>query len=228
MEEVSFDATSWAGTLATAFELISSDASSLEITQTFAKRLCPLEPHPTGMHLSVSHSSCIGAVFLSFDQDPITIGEAIVHEADHNFLFELENQSNLWVDIEFALQPIHWSPWRADARPLNGLLLGASAFVRAAEFLSSAANHVSQSDRAQQIIELAVLRCEQSRCALDYIGSIARHMLSDTGRSLLCDLDNRLSALQNEHQKADRYGDHLTAAKRNLIESHALWIEKHQ
>jgi HEXXH motif-containing protein len=102
----------------------------------FGRSIGPLQSGPKNVHLSVSFQSLPNAVFLSFNDDPLVIAEALVHEADHNFLYALDRCRPIWCDGDEAYDAKYWSPWRQDLRPLDGILRGASAFVSVSELLS--------------------------------------------------------------------------------------------
>jgi HEXXH motif-containing protein len=77
-------------------------------------------------HLSASYREAPGLAYLSLHPDPLTMGEAIVHETQHGKLNALT-----WLDpvLENGLSEWSPSPVRPDLRPLMGVLLAAHAFV---------------------------------------------------------------------------------------------------
>ncbi len=77
-------------------------------------------------HLSASYREALGLVYLSLHPDPLTMTEAVVHEAQHNKL-----NAVLTVDplLENHPDERHPSPVRPDPRPLLGVLLAVHAFV---------------------------------------------------------------------------------------------------
>ncbi|MBN8617081.1 MAG: hypothetical protein J0L92_41260, partial [Deltaproteobacteria bacterium] len=77
-------------------------------------------------HLSASYREALGLVYLSLHPDPLTMTEAVVHEAQHNKL-----NAALTIDplLENPPDERHPSPVRPDPRPLLGVLLAVHAFV---------------------------------------------------------------------------------------------------
>jgi HEXXH motif-containing protein len=77
-------------------------------------------------HLSASYREALGVVYVSLHPDPLTMTEAVVHEAQHNKL-----NAVLSVDPLLENHPAerYRSPVRPDPRPLLGVLLAVHAFV---------------------------------------------------------------------------------------------------
>jgi HEXXH motif-containing protein len=88
--------------------------------------LVPLKPLGTRMATSTSIDA-VGAVGLSRAPDTSLLGEAMVHEYQHIRLTGLSNQHQLFEPT--SAEPIHYAPWRGDARPVLGLLHGLYAGV---------------------------------------------------------------------------------------------------
>jgi HEXXH motif-containing protein len=77
-------------------------------------------------HLSASYREAIGTVYLTLHPHPMTMAEAVVHEAQHNVLNALFETDDV---LDDAWEPRHRSPVRPDLRPLAGVLLAVHAFV---------------------------------------------------------------------------------------------------
>ena len=90
----------------------------------FLRRIIPVG-FSSEMHLSASYREVLGVAYLSLHPDPLTMAEAVVHEAQHSKLNTL-----LWLDplLENSEEPCN-SPIRPDRRNLLGVLLAAHAFV---------------------------------------------------------------------------------------------------
>jgi hypothetical protein len=84
--------------------------------------------------LSCSAQQFWGAVLCSLDGE-ICLVETLVHEFSHNVLYALMDQHGILAD-DCPKQEIYYSPWRADARPLSGVLHAVFVFERVAEFYS--------------------------------------------------------------------------------------------
>jgi len=77
-------------------------------------------------HLSASVQEAIGTIYLSLHPNPMTMAEAVIHEASHNklaALFELDPV------LENDRAEAYASPVRPDPRPLHGVLLAVHAFL---------------------------------------------------------------------------------------------------
>jgi HEXXH motif-containing protein len=88
-------------------------------------RLVPVGFEPE-RHLSASYREAPGVAYLTLHPDPLTLAEAIVHEAQHSKLNLLS-----WLDAVLVNGRTTWtpSPVRPDLRPLMGVLLAVHAFV---------------------------------------------------------------------------------------------------
>ena len=119
-------ATEWAASLRSALDLI-----RLALPEWWRElplslqRLIPVGFEPE-RHLSASYLEAPGTAWLTLHPDPLTMAEAIVHEAQHGRLNTL-----MWLDPVLHNGRSEWSPSpvRPDLRPLSGVLLAAHAFV---------------------------------------------------------------------------------------------------
>lgn len=116
----------WVSALRGALEIIGRDLPEFraEMDVTLSQ-LVPVG-HDAEKHLSASYQEAIGTVYLTLHPDPMTMAEALIHEASHNklnALFELDRV------LENAHTPLFTSPVRPDPRPLHGVLLAVHAFV---------------------------------------------------------------------------------------------------
>lgn len=89
------------------------------------RRIVPVGYQPE-IHLSASYREAPGLAYLTLHPNPLTMAEAIVHEAQHSRLNGL-----LWLDAVLENGWTDWteSPVRPDLRPLMGVLLAVHAFV---------------------------------------------------------------------------------------------------
>ncbi len=116
----------WQQALHEALELIRVALPSwFEEVRHTMRRLVPVGYLPE-RHLSASYREAPGVAYLTLCDNPLTIAEAIVHEAQHT-------KANLlsWVDPIVHNAHTCWteSPVRPDLRPLWGVLLAVHAFV---------------------------------------------------------------------------------------------------
>ena len=103
-------------------------SSDLEFWQPV---LVPIREDPT-CHRSFSSRWLPGAVFLALNHSTLAVAEAIIHELAHSrlelfccFYGMLPDNGHLYA-----------SPWRADLRPLPGIIHGIVAFDAVCDFLS--------------------------------------------------------------------------------------------
>lgn len=77
-------------------------------------------------HVSASYREALGLVYLSLHPDPLTMTEAVVHEAQHQKLNAVLASDPLLENDPDERYP---SPVRPDPRPIFGVLLAVHAFV---------------------------------------------------------------------------------------------------
>lgn len=118
---------------------------------------------------SASTSSVPGAVCITATHDVALIAEQLTHEVSHAHLFALQESDPLLAAEAHGDgwgEPLVYSPWRDDARPLNGLLHGAVVFSRVAWLHAGLADQFETSRRRLSAIG------PQVRAAL---AGLARH-----------------------------------------------------
>jgi HEXXH motif-containing protein len=93
--------------------------------------LVPLAERGATSGLSASARDCVGAVALTLPADGRQFALTLVHELQHNYVNLLHDIGPLFRSDDTDL---HYSPWRDDARPLAGVLHGATAFAGVAHF----------------------------------------------------------------------------------------------
>ena len=120
----------WEYAAARAMELISHHPPSAKLVTEFGWLLVPIRNNRDGYHLSISFNSVPNAIFASFHRDAESLAETLVHESDHNWFFLVSRYEEFWKKPAHLQPEIYRSPWRDDPRPLDGILRGASAFVR--------------------------------------------------------------------------------------------------
>ncbi len=134
-------------------------------------------------HRSASYREAPGLAYLTLHPDPLTMAEAVLHEAQHSALNLLS-----WFDplLDDADDVLVTSPVRPDPRPLRGVLLAAHAFVPVAAMhlrLAEAEHGAASGDR------FAVRRAEVLRSNEDALAILeARAHPTSAGRRVLRDL----------------------------------------
>jgi len=183
-ELAAFDAEltkTWEQLLARIRPLLNASSRADSLVSSFGSFVLPLKPSTDGNHLSVSFKHRPGIIYASWSEDDLDVLEAIVHEADHQSLFEIINEGSLFADEPVNSNASFRSPWRKDPRPLSGLFFGFSAFVTVGAFLEELfSKELVKSDR---VGKRAVLALERS---LDAISTVNSHaVLTERGKQLL-------------------------------------------
>jgi len=134
-------------------------------------------------HLSASYREALGTIYVSLHPDPLTMTEAILHEAQHNKLNAALTAEPL---LENSPDERYASPVRPDPRPLLGVLLAVHAFVPVAMLyaeLRAQGDAAVRGPRADARVE-AVLRGNEEGLAM--LEAFARPTAA--GRALLEEL----------------------------------------
>ncbi len=127
--------------------------------------LVPLKNPLEHGSVSSSYVNLRGLIALSHAEDRVLQAETLIHEFCHQKMNQL-------LVVDPVLLPglsgqVFYSPWRADARRLRGLLLGAHAFLNVARYLATSL--ARETFPEEQHIELMVnvaLRLNQVEAAL--------------------------------------------------------------
>ena len=86
-------------------------------------RYIALKPLRKGEYSNSSHSDLPGAFVCGIVHEPYELADGLIHEFNHNRLFFIEEIGPFFSDPEDALEShSYYSPWRADLRPLHGIL----------------------------------------------------------------------------------------------------------
>jgi hypothetical protein len=190
-----FDSVAWQQVLEGARILTRVNARWDDLVTLFGKTLGPLQPS-NNYHLSVSFRMLPKAIFLASSEDPLVIAEVLVHESDHNMLYAIDRRLSLWKPGNAAYEPIHWSPWRNDLRPLDGNLRGASAFTSVSEFLLDVFLHAECGKQAKEAaLQRAVLAAVQVREALTVLFEAGAECITADGKVFLAQLSARLEGV---------------------------------
>lgn len=117
--------------LTDAIEIIGNDNENSQLVREFVTTIVPLENPKRDEHQSLSIQATPGTIYIGKNCKLPVFAEALVHEADHQRLYEIQRCERL---VKEGSTEIYYSPWRMDPRPAIGLLLGASAFLRVSYF----------------------------------------------------------------------------------------------
>lgn len=166
-----------------------------EELQDLIRVLVPLRGGRPGLSRSGSLVNAVGALYLTHHDDVPLQYETLVHEFCHQKLYLLDAHSPL---LEPGPdEPLWYSPWRDDARPLRGLLLGVHAFANVARHLS-----LIEDGRAAG----ARRRVRQCEAALDVLEASGRATPFGTAvlarlRAILRDASGRLSGPEDPGER---------------------------
>jgi len=95
------------------------------------RSVVPLLPTNPGGQVSAASRATFGSLALSVPGDPATLAMLLIHEFQHVKLGGLLDLVDLYRRGGDAR---HFAPWRADPRPIGGLLQGVYAFVGVTDF----------------------------------------------------------------------------------------------
>lgn len=171
----------WETTLTRMRPLLDASPEAASLVDSFGSLILPLKASTSGAHLSVSFKHRPGIVYASWSEYMPDVLEAIVHESDHQCLYEVVNEDALFTCDAINSRAIFRSPWRSDPRPLSGLFFGFSAFVSVGVFWSKLLRKglVDQNQAGKR----AVLTLEQSLDAISVCTSEGG--LTERGKHLL-------------------------------------------
>lgn len=156
--------------------------------------LVPLKNPVEHGSVSSSYVNLRGLVALSHAEDPVLQAETLIHEFCHQKMNQL-------LVVDAVLLPgqsgqVFYSPWRADARRLRGLLLGAHAFLNVARYLATSLSRETYPEN--QHIELMVnvaLRLNQVEAALK--GLTGYGSFTEFGRRFVMGMWSELEILRH-------------------------------
>lgn len=224
--EQDINVSSWRASLFSAYQLLKRDEKALSLVNGFARVIVPLIGAGSDVHLSMTLRSLPGMILMSWSSYPEVIAEALVHEADHNYVYALDRRHPLWVEPVVRQSAAYRSPWRIDPRPLNGLLVGASAFVSISEFLCVATEVATEPlCNAVSCEQRALLATLQAADALRLVTRYGK--LSNSGAALVSDLVLRQQCVEAQLKRRPRYPQHLKSVLPILQNHNIAWETRH-
>ena len=159
-----------------------------------------------------------GSIYIGKNCKLPVFAEALVHEADHQRLYEIQRGEHL---VKEGSAEKFCSPWRMDPRPAGGLVFGASAFIRVSKFwhrlLASGyieADHESAGYRS-------LFTAAQSLDALDT--TLLSAELTDFGREYCETLRNEAEMLWRSFQSNPHFDAWSIKAAREISEHKHAW-----
>lgn len=183
----------FAGSLETAVSHIRErdEAFYGELTD-MVRVLVPLETPEKHGSVSSSYVNLRGAICLSHSEDPLLQAETLIHEFCHQKMNQL-------LLVEPILLPgqsgqVFYSPWRADARRLRGLILGAHAFLNVASYLLTTLSREKYGPRARvSVMRNAARRLFEVEEALRCVSAYGSY--TDFGRRFILGMSRELMLL---------------------------------
>lgn len=214
----------WNQGIHNALGIIEKDPLSAELVSHFVGYVLPLKKRPGDIHnYSLSVRGLPGVVCKTDEMDDLLFAETLVHEADHQFFYAFESTTTAWSESSMETDCRYYSPWRDDPRPMDGVLRGASAFVRVAHLYSKVAA-ITSSQRISGVLRQLALRLEQTRVALKSLGDHS-DSLTDDGHHYLREMREIHSRVQEESVNYHQMELYSQEAKATLRLHRLKWEE---
>ncbi len=197
------DIPSWEAATRRALELIVLSRDNEMLVRTFVSYIVPLKQREAVQNLSFSSRELPNVVFKNNEVAPLRFGETLVHEADHQFFYALEECHTFWTSDPQTQAAAHFSPWRDDPRPLDGILRGLSAFTRVSLYyvglLRSGPDRIAGT--VGPLLMQRIVECNDAAGTL-----LQSDQLSPTGAAYVQELNE---ALRQAEQRATAHEDYL-------------------
>lgn len=116
--------------------------------------MVPLEP-VGGVEQSGTDAAGFGGIALTQPRNPLSFAETLIHEFHHSVLAAVADLTPLHTAGPDA---VHYSPWRNDPRPVEGLLQGAYAYLGVTAYWEAQRKAVTGQERALADFEFALWR----------------------------------------------------------------------
>jgi hypothetical protein len=211
---------SWTTGLRDAAHIIACSSTATALVTCFVGALVPIHNRSGYAHKSTSMAALPGAIFLSQADSHQMLAEAIVHEADHQYLYQLTTLAPLLVASRGNKAEIYRSPWRPDPRPAHGLLFGASAFSRVAACFIQAMPS-AEPELASSLGRRATLAVRQ---ALDATATMrSRCAFEAEGERFLADLEDELACTRDRLTAAPDWSRWESEAAATMEAAESQW-----
>lgn len=156
--------------------------------------LTPLENPMKHGSVSSSYATLRGLIALSPAQDPLLQAETLIHEFCHMKLNQLLAADPLLPAGQNG--QVFYSPWRADARRLRGLLIGAHAFLNVGRYLARSLQREEYSDEQKlEVMSNIARRLFQVETAMKAVTETAT--LTPFGREFVTGMWRELGLLRH-------------------------------
>ncbi|WP_460106267.1 HEXXH motif domain-containing protein [Streptomyces sp. YKOK-J1] len=154
----------------------------------------PLPDRSPAEVFSGSDPEAFGGLLLTRPARPVDLAVALVHEAQHS---KLSTLMDLVALMRGGREETHYAPWRADPRPLRGMLHGVYAFLGVAAFWFALRERPGSTDaeRAAADFEGALRRGQVE----EGLGTLWAHaVLTHAGERFLRVMEGTLAAVLKE------------------------------
>ena len=208
----------WRDLLEPAWELLTRHHSGVadEIAACI-RTLVPLCPPPSGLNSSTSRET-FGSVAVSDPPDPVTLAVTLAHEVQHAKMSALLDMVPMIASGGGEAR--FYAPWRADPRPLSGLLQGIYAHLAVVAFWhrQRAVERAGAEVRANR--EFAHWRDATAEVVRTVLGS---GRLTKSGEAFVTGVSRALSPYLDERVPAG-----ISAEVRRIARRHrAQWLREH-
>lgn len=184
------------------------------LVASMVRVVVPLVDPDTDHASSATSEDALGAVYCTLPRDARSLAATLIHEAQHTHLYLIQALTRLLGDDG----RLFYSPYRADPRPLGGVLHGVFAGVALARFWHReiVAGDISYSPALE--FERAWQQAESALDVLRASDSLTRH-----GHLVTDHLEHLLERL-----RTDRSSDTAQVVARLTVEDHAItWRLRH-
>lgn len=210
------DLSSWEAATRGALSLIALSPGSDILVRTFVSYIVPLKQREEVKNLSFSTKELPNVIFKNNEASAMRFGETLVHEADHQFFYALEECQEFWNADPRSQAAAYFSPWRDDSRPLDGILRGLSAFTRVALYYLGLFNIGADqnADTIGPLLMQRIVECKDAASILSQSGE-----LSHAGNVYLRELTG---ALREVEQGVSAHEDSLRwrVAAEGILNAH--------
>jgi len=208
----------WLHTLEQADIILANHKCSNALVKNYGSIIVPIKSEQKDTLSSVSYDTHPGCIFTSWCGDPKLLAETLVHESDHQRHYYFTRHMNFWIESMSEASRIYKSPWRVDARPLDGILRGASAFVSVSELWE---NCLAKDDGSNWHGHRATLTNYQALEAINILENTSG--LSKQGLSLVEWLKSRAVRVKDELLSAPNFEKWLNFAETEQQQHDEIW-----
>lgn len=206
-------------TLRNSLRIISHDTENLGIVKQFVGLVVPIENPNYEEHKSLSIESTPGAIYIGKNCKLEIFAEALVHEADHQRLYEIQRSKPLTKEASTSR---FCSPWRMDPRPASGLIFGASAFFRVSRFWDRLLKSDQCSFDERKAGYRALFTASQSLDALETL--ISSRDLTAFGRFFCENLKGEAERHYDSFRSSSQFDVWSDEAAQKLFEHKREWV----